>query len=141
MAELRCPVCGRHFFPKTGTHKYCTPVCRERAKAVKRTLHEPARYGARHQRARAVAAQLVASGTAKCSRCGKPIAAGAPFDLDHADDGVGYRGVSHPACNRSAPHTRETFEDRPDEGVFWGPPGPDGKPRRWSRAWWDWRPK
>jgi 5-methylcytosine-specific restriction endonuclease McrA len=33
----------------------------------------------------------------------------------------------------------ERFEDDPERGIFWGPPGLDGKPIRWSRAWYDWR--
>lgn len=33
----------------------------------------------------------------------------------------------------------ERFEDDPERGIFWGPPGLDGRPTRWSRPWYDWR--
>jgi hypothetical protein len=33
----------------------------------------------------------------------------------------------------------DEYQDDPDGGVFWGPPGVDGVPQRWSRAWFDWR--
>ncbi len=37
-----------------------------------------------------------------CVRCGLPIEAGQPVDLDHRDDGNGYRGLAHASCNRRA---------------------------------------
>lgn len=37
-----------------------------------------------------------------CCRCGEPMLAGQELDLDHRDDGVGYRGFAHAVCNRSA---------------------------------------
>ena len=139
MAERKCPVCGRRFRPRTVQHRFCTPVCRERAKATMRA-RKPARYVSQHQRARTVATRLVRAGGARCSRCGLPIRPDEEFDLDHADDGNGYLGVAHVSCNRGAPHTRKTFEDRPGEGVFWGPPSePGGVLRRWSRLWFEWR--
>ena len=59
------------------------------------------------------------------------------WDLDHADDGVGYRGPSHASCNRAAPNTRAydpaDYQDNLLNGVFWGPPsdiGANGTPRR-----------
>ena len=57
-------------------------------------------YGAAHQAVRERYKALVASGQATCARCGRPIAKGAAFDLDHSDDRTGYLGVSHPGCNR-----------------------------------------
>jgi hypothetical protein len=37
-----------------------------------------------------------------CCRCGKPMVWPQRLDLDHNDDGVGYRGWAHARCNRSA---------------------------------------
>jgi len=37
--------------------------------------------------------------------------------------------------------TPEPFEDDPERGIFWGPPGLDGRPIHWSRHWFDWRPE
>jgi hypothetical protein len=45
---------------------------------------------------------VVNAGLARCARCGEPIAPGAPFDLDHADDRRSYIGVSHRSCNQQA---------------------------------------
>jgi hypothetical protein len=36
-----------------------------------------------------------------CHRCGKPMLAGQPLDLDHRDDGDGW-AWSHSRCNRAA---------------------------------------
>ena len=33
----------------------------------------------------------------------------------------------------------EDYQDDPAAGVFWGPPLESGVPRRWSRAWFEWR--
>ena len=53
-------------------------------------------------------ASTVAAGFAPCSRCGETIALGSAWDLDHTDDGTGYLGVSHLACNRAAGLERRT---------------------------------
>jgi hypothetical protein len=45
---------------------------------------------------------IVAAGLATCARCGQPIAAAEPFDLDHSPDRSSYLGVSHSSCNRRA---------------------------------------
>lgn len=91
---------------------------------------------------------MVEAGSELCSRCGFPIRPGEPWDLDHNDDGVGWRGVSHQDCNRRAPMQRKqnTYEsnpnrwaDDPAQGGFYGPPEADGVPIRWSRRWYDWR--
>jgi hypothetical protein len=37
-----------------------------------------------------------------CCRCGKPMVWPQRLELDHNDDGVGYRGWAHAWCNRSA---------------------------------------
>jgi 5-methylcytosine-specific restriction endonuclease McrA len=34
---------------------------------------------------------------------------------------------------------KPTYEDDPERGIFWGPPDDQGKPRRWSKAWFEWR--
>jgi hypothetical protein len=34
----------------------------------------------------------------------------------------------------------ESYEDDPENGIFWGTPTrPGDEPSRWSRAWFDWR--
>jgi hypothetical protein len=140
-------MCGRTFVPKTGSHRFCTPVCRERSRF--RPGHA-VKYGAAHRRARALLVNDVERGVATCSRCGLPILIGEPWDLDHADNGDGYRGVSHSSCNRlvgARKATRQTSyrddsrcQDDPDRGIFWGPgETEDSPPRSWSRAWFEWR--
>jgi hypothetical protein len=144
MPERTCPVCGRRFVPRTGQHKWCTPVCRERARTQTR-LRSPARYGHAHKKLRKAVAVQVAAGGVACSRCGGVSRFGDPWDLDHADNGNGYLGPSHARCNRQtadrAGPPAETYEDDPERGIYWGPPDvtSGGKPRRWSRPWYDWR--
>jgi hypothetical protein len=58
------------------------------------------RYGGSHQAVRR--ALLPYAVGAECARCGRPILSGEPVDLDHADDGAGYRGFAHQKCNRQA---------------------------------------
>jgi hypothetical protein len=72
---------------------------------------------------------------------------GAKWDLDHLANGT--TRPSHSSCNRRAGalkghqvdyRTDPRWQDDPERGVFWGPPSMlDGKPRRWSRPWSDWR--
>ena len=58
------------------------------------------RYGAEH---RAIRRALLASAAGTpCVRCGVPLRAGDDVDLDHRDDGRGYLGMAHAACNRAA---------------------------------------
>jgi hypothetical protein len=62
------------------------------------------RYGRHHKALHKRLEPLVASVQANCARCGKPIAPGEAWDLDHLD-GAGpydYAGPSHAACNRRA---------------------------------------
>jgi hypothetical protein len=73
-------------------------VCRAQA----RTVTKKARYGHDHRGLRTRVAREVATGAVRCCRCGDPIRPGEPWDLDHADDGPGYRGAAHRSCNRSA---------------------------------------
>jgi hypothetical protein len=78
-----------------------------------RKLPERQRYGRAHREVRRRFVPLVASGAAVCSRCGDPIVPGEPWDLDHSDNGDGYRGVSHADCNRAAANTRPVdYSDR-----------------------------
>ena len=70
------------------------------------TLMPRTKYGWTHQKARRVVARMVAAGVAVCPRCDKTIAADAPWDLDHTDDGIAYLGASHRACNRRAGQRR-----------------------------------
>jgi hypothetical protein len=61
-------------------------------------------YGYAHQQLRRKISRVVAEGRAYCSRCGRWISPGAPWDLDHTDDRRGYRGASHRICNQRAAH-------------------------------------
>jgi hypothetical protein len=58
------------------------------------------RYGPDHRRLRRALLPFAAG--SPCCRCGRPIAAGEPVDLDHTDDRAGYRGWAHARCNRRA---------------------------------------
>ena len=60
------------------------------------------RYGYEHQRTRAAWAPIVATGTVACVRCGKTIAVGQRWHLDHEDDRVHYKGPAHAICNITA---------------------------------------
>ena len=57
---------------------------------------------ASHRLIRKALVPVVASGNATCARCVEPIEPGTPWDLGHADDGLGYNGLEHAACNRGA---------------------------------------
>jgi hypothetical protein len=140
MSERQCPVCGRHFFQKTGQHRFCTTVCRERARASARVAGSPARYGHEHQKLRQAVSPQVATGKVICPTCREPIRRGQPWDLGHdKTDPSRYLGPEHASCNRATAKV-QSFEDDPDRGVFWGPPPESGgTPQRWSRAWFDWR--
>lgn len=58
------------------------------------------RYGADHRALRRALLPTV-YGT-PCARCGRLMVYGEPVDLDHRDDGAGYLGMSHRACNGAA---------------------------------------
>jgi hypothetical protein len=146
VAERLCELCHRRFYAKNGQHRYCTPACREKARA--RAPFGRARYGYQHQEVRRRVARHVASGNALCARCGLPIDPTDAWDLDHTDDGSGYLGASHASCNRATNsgtagrngHGPQALkEDDPQNGVFWGPPDEDGYQPRWSRVWFEWR--
>jgi len=55
-----------------------------------------------HRNMRAAIAATVNVGLEMCARCGNQIKRGDKWDLDHADDRLGYLGASHASCNRSA---------------------------------------
>jgi hypothetical protein len=105
-------------------------------------------YGTLHQNVRAKWAVLVRAGGVACARCGREIEPTEPWDLGHDDhDRTRYQGPEHRKCNRQTKTHRkratanlQTFEDKPELGIFWGPPEEGGgPPRRWSRKWFEWR--
>ncbi|UVK58466.1 HNH endonuclease [Arthrobacter phage GlobiWarming] len=59
-------------------------------------------YDATHDALRKQWAPQVATGAVRCTRCGKPILAGTPWDLGHTDDRTTWTGPEHAACNRRA---------------------------------------
>lgn len=87
-----------------------------------------ARYGRRHHELRL---RLLPQFVGKpCARCGKPMRDPARMDLDHRDDGIGYIGFSHRACNRSTagrnPKGYTRTEPPPESSgprPGWDPPG------------------
>jgi hypothetical protein len=109
------------------------------------------RYGRPHRRVRAWWKLQVERGEVDCARCGVRIEPGEEWDLGHVDGGGAreYAGPEHRRCNRATvTHLKgeavgrgvdlSRYVDDPGRGVFWGPPE-GGVPRRWSRAWFDWR--
>jgi hypothetical protein len=56
-------------------------------------------YDYRHRKLRLQWAHVVDSGQAYCTICGRWIAPGTPWHLDHDDDRRYYRGVAHASCN------------------------------------------
>ena len=71
------------------------------------------RYGSQHRRLRM--ALLPFSVGSPCTRCGKPIAAGEPIDLDHTDDGTAYAGWAHAHCNRRSGGIKGNRARRPPD--------------------------
>jgi hypothetical protein len=46
------------------------------------------------------------------------------------------------ARSEPAPTPAADYHDDPASNIYWGPPSvPGGKPLRWSRHWFDWRPE
>ena len=140
--EVRCANCNRHFYNKSGRHRFCAPACRYQGQA----LTQATKYDRAHKRLRAELAPAVAAGRVSCSRCDLPISPGEQWHLDHVDNGGphDYRGVSHAYFNSIAPMTRARregvlLEDDPERGIYWSPPRAHGEQERWSRPWSDWR--
>jgi hypothetical protein len=69
------------------------------------------RYGRHHKALRKRLEPKVAAGMVRCARCGRPIIPGTPWDLDHSDDRLGYRGASHAAYNRATSRHRRQSRD------------------------------
>ncbi|SRR6266511_2146316 len=90
--NLVCDECGASFFQYRGQPARRCQDCRE--------VRPTRRYGPEHQalRVRLLDTEI---GT-PCARCGKPLLPSQSIDLDHTDDGRGYRGLSHARCNRRA---------------------------------------
>ena len=128
MGERTCPVRGRWFVPRTGSHTWCSPVCRERSRSATRAPGKAARYGWAHQRLRKQVGRAVETGTVPCVRCGELIDPWDDWDLDHSDDGEGYAGAAHAYCNRAAGAAKSQRSKLVD-------PEPENTVERWSRHW------
>jgi hypothetical protein len=130
MSERACRHCGRV------TWSSHSPYCLQHrpSQEVRVRQAEKSRasrgYGSVHKAVRARYAALVEAGEAVCARCGLPIPAGTPFDLDHSPGRRGYLGVSHRTCNRGAGGKNgaavTNARRRPSESKY---------VRHWSRVW------
>ena len=89
-------------------------------------------YGSTHRAVRRRFEPLVASGKARCARCGEAIRPGEPWDLGHTDDRTSYSGPEHARCNRAAAGVA-SHRPAPKTPPFRGPNG-----EFWSRQWYDW---
>jgi hypothetical protein len=69
-------------------------------------------YGIEHKRLRDKWRKVVEAGEATCSRCGRWIAPGSSWHLDHSDDRSGYIGASHARCNVGAANKRRARKAR-----------------------------
>jgi hypothetical protein len=78
-------------------------------------------YGSRHQALRR--ALLPRAIGTPCVRCGEPMLADQPLDLDHTDDRTGYRGFAHAECNRRSAGYKSTgsapSNPRPKAATRW----------------------
>ena len=76
-------------------------------------------------------APVVASGNVPCVRFGKLIEPGTPWQLHHRDDGRGWLGPAHHACNARAGWSKMVASAN-GHGI-----GLEEKPYRWSQRWAD----
>ena len=94
-------ICPKPGCPHVAVGRYCPQHNREYE--AKRGTKLERGYDARFRELRRIALDKVSAGGVNCWRCGKPIEAGAPFDLGHDDhDRTITRGPEHATCNRSA---------------------------------------
>jgi hypothetical protein len=94
-----CERCGQRLI--TGRRRRLCDSCRRRRPTPLAPTADRG-YGAAHRAERERWAPKVARGEVCCARCGRPIQAGEPWDLDHDDrDRSQYLGPSHAACNRA----------------------------------------
>jgi hypothetical protein len=75
----------------------------ERARQRARNASRPG-HRAAHRKARAQLLGVVSTGTARCARCGQPIAPADTWDADRTTTGW---APSHARCNRSAGARRD----------------------------------
>lgn len=118
-----CAHCGRYFLAKSWNAVYCCRAHKDAASRSTRHLYD----NPQHRALRRSLKPVVALGETRCARgaecvyaetvdgelVGGFIKPGEQWDLDHGDNGVGYRGPSHRRCNRrTAAHRKARERDR-----------------------------
>lgn len=73
---------------------------------------------------------IVQTGTVPCARCGELIEPGSEWHLDHRDDGRGWLGPSHKACNLRGGWEKMIATNGHRDGL-------EEQPYRWSQRWSD----
>jgi hypothetical protein len=131
LAEQQCPVCGRHFFAKTGQHTYCRFVVRARSRGVlARSMgsgisdggicwHRRVRWRARDAMRGSVRASRGTWATSAATRHGTRAqnTCGATRDCD----------PEHRNGKQTMAEYMEQHQDDPEQDVFGGPPGYVGR--------------
>jgi hypothetical protein len=112
--ERSCAFCGRLFAARTPNQRFC---CRGHERLVNAYKRKALYDNGTHRRRRKELEPVVARGLTPCARCGELIRPGEPWDLDHLDGGVGYRGPSHARCNRATSRHRVEREQKRAAGV------------------------